>query len=225
MHQLRILGRLVSPEKICDWLRAPPDRIQSRYKNRPAISSVLILDTPRALVNLAALAFIVALSIYIVFTYVNNLDTDAGPYDSRNVVIVYFVSLWFCLALYQKANIFERIAQKVEVEKDLRTAYDSVKGAFTGNYQDPEDNPSSIPEMLRHRALSAPTKEAYPSSTRADKQYDTGNRPQGRPSNNTTESTLAELLEQTIDARRKCIEADERFLKALTDYKETIGNS
>ena len=219
MHQLRILGKLITTESVKDWLRAPIERVFSRDKNRPSISAVLILDTPRGLVNISVVSFVIALSIYVVFVFVNKLDTDAGENDSRNVLITFFVSLWLCMALYSKANLFDYYAGRHRDWLDIVLMWISILEILSGDFTDPD-------EELPTHSVNKPN-----NSTRLDAN---GNLPAGsvllRVGDGTSDDSerdkavttdyLKAVLDEAINARRRCLEADERFVKALELYRD-----
>jgi hypothetical protein len=113
MHLMRTLGSLTTDKEIQAFLRAPVEKIKPEWedKNQPSLAAVLILDSPKSLVDLSVLAFLVGLSVYILFIWINKLDLDAGSGDSRNVFIFYIVTLWVCVGLYNKARLFNYYSQ------------------------------------------------------------------------------------------------------------------
>lgn len=225
MHLLRMLGRLVTAAKVKDWLRSPPERVRSRYKNRPSIAAVLILDTPRALVNTAAVTFIVALSIYVVFVFVNHLDLDAAPDDSRNVVIVYFVALWFCMALYTKADMFDYYTNRRRTWRDIVHVWATTVNLLGSRVSDHEDE---LPTHSSNEERSTiQTGGVQPlngaESTIEGRQDPTIPSTQEESPVSAIESSLMAVLNEAIDARRRCLQADEQLVAALERYKNGIS--
>ena len=121
MHLIRVLGALISEDEIKSWLVAPVHRIMPGHddKRQPSLAAVLILDTPKSLIDISVFAFLIGLSIYVLFVWVNKIDTEAGKSDSLNVFIVYIVTLWLCVALYHKAQVFDYYSESGSRRKIL----------------------------------------------------------------------------------------------------------
>ena len=58
------------------------------------------MKAPQGLLSGSVFALLIALGIYLGFTWTRNLDANAGFHDSRNVFIIYVVSLAVCLIVY-----------------------------------------------------------------------------------------------------------------------------
>ena len=178
MSQLRTFGRLITAKDVREWLQ-----IKENRKAVPSPSAVIILDTPRGLVDMAAISFTLGLSIYVVFVFVNDLDVNAGKNDSRNIVIAYFVSMYFAATLYSRSKLFE---------------------SYAGS------NIQPLPRWRPHKHTSIHM-ESMPSSTPQAEALDA------------ERSALVAALQETITARRQCLEADERLLNVLEEQQSRSG--
>ena len=67
---------------------------------RPSISSVITISAPQVLLSTSIATLLVALGVYLGFTWTRNLDSDAGENDSRNVFIMFLVGLLLCVVIY-----------------------------------------------------------------------------------------------------------------------------
>ena len=209
MHQLRVLGQLITRDKIKKWLIAPSLSIRCEDKNQPSLRAILILDTPRSLVDMAAGAFILGLSIYVVFIFVDDLDIDAGPKDSRNVVIAYFFTLLFCLLLFRKAALFD-YSMSADRPWNVGSFWDSlddtwraILGKLPLHADDSEgQQPPPIRASLELRNDVPPAVPIIESS-------------QSSETTNITDNSLLDLVRMVVESRQRCAEADERLAKAF----------
>lgn len=85
----------------------------------PAVASVITLSAPQMLLTTSLVALIIALGIYLGFTWTRGLDTDAGLHDSRNVFIMYAVGLTVCILVYSISGLIQN--------GDTRTEYDILE--------------------------------------------------------------------------------------------------
>ncbi|KAI9641688.1 hypothetical protein NHQ30_009544 [Ciborinia camelliae] len=108
--QQRILGRLLTPQDIRQWIRGPgkscnphnyvkPSRIQDfgsdieRSCFTPSITSVIIISTPRVLISSSLGLLFIALGIYLGHLSLLNLDPDAKPNNTGIIFLLYVIGL------------------------------------------------------------------------------------------------------------------------------------
>ena len=233
MYQLRTLGRLVGAKDVRSWLRGFPYGCSDNIIGSPSAAAVTILDTPRLLIDMAAGSFVCGLSLYSVFTLVKNLDIDAARHDSRNVVITYFTSMCVIGMLYNRTCIFDILTYV----KPSWSTWTVKVGSQDSYVYGPDPNPGDPhlpPGLLKP---ISDTRWERPRSLKAE--------PYKRPDDNvshlvvgntsladTTEEaprsahiesiTYSTALQETILARKKSIEADERLLEALEKQKAAL---
>jgi hypothetical protein len=65
-----------------------------------SLFSALILETPRSMINISLGSFLTGLAIYFGFLWTRDLDANAGPGDSRNVFIIFIVTVLCCIGMY-----------------------------------------------------------------------------------------------------------------------------
>ncbi|KAF7507474.1 hypothetical protein GJ744_010405 [Endocarpon pusillum] len=97
----------------------PPELIKRSIIKQcftPAVASVITLSAPQMLLTTSLVALIIALGIYLGFTWNRGLDTDAGLHDSRNVFIMYAVGLTVCILVYSISGLIQ--------DGDTRTEHD-----------------------------------------------------------------------------------------------------
>ena len=239
MYQLRIFGRLITSKDVKKWLRGLPREIKDSEKDIPSAAAVLVLDTPRGLVDMAAASFVCGLSIYVVFVFINNLDLGASKNDSRNIVIAYFVSMWLCATLYSRSFVFDIYVGSTPTWKELARYlgfdYTLSPRAFDAEIDTENGDPPSIPPSRRKidsffvmNSLAPIT----PQSTSRQRTFTTRptneNTPAQQKQTNTqsdeiemTDFSLA--LQETIVARTKCLEADQRLLDFLEKQQAALG--
>lgn len=73
----------------------------------PSVASVITVSAPQILLSVAVFSLLIALGIYFGFTWTRNLDTNAGPHDSRNVFVFYIVGLGVCIIVYSISGIIQ----------------------------------------------------------------------------------------------------------------------
>ena len=66
----------------------------------PSPASVITISAPQLLLSASLNSFLVGLGVYQGFVWHRNLDPNAGPNDSRNVFIIYIVSVGLCYVVY-----------------------------------------------------------------------------------------------------------------------------
>ena len=235
MKQVRLLGMLICPNDVKEWLRAPPKKIACVYKNYPSLRAVLILDTPRWLVGMAAIFFVIGLSIYVAFLYINNVGPQAGPEDTRNMLISYYAFLPICMAIYSKAELFDAYAEP-ELTRAILEKYNAPKIIMSWFQMEMEHSDEVLGSVYR-----SDTNNTYPTAPLPVPSYnDAGNttrptpdpvqeesyRAQPSPSP-ATESpqarqlSLLDALDRVAAAHRDCAEAD----KLLARVFETQSTS
>lgn len=244
MFQLRIFGRLVTPKDVRDWLRGFPRGYTDNVIGTPSATAVMILDTPRALVDIAAGSFVCGLSVYTVFVFVNHLNVDAAEHDSRNTLIAYFTSMWVIGMLYNRTYVIDILSF---VKPNWSTW--SVKldyGDRNYDYRsDPEPENPNIPsgllrpdpntyfpqDSLSYKERIPPSRRKRPHIRRSlsfanlvycdtSKFYDNEKALQSAHIESLTFSTA---LQETIKARSKSLEADERLLMTLEKQRVAIA--
>lgn len=239
MYQLRTFGRLITSKDVKKWLRGLPREIKDSNKDIPSAAAVLVLDTPRGLVDMAAASFVCGLSIYVVFVFINNLDRGAGKNDNRNIVIAYFVSMWLCATLYSRSFVFDIYVGSTPTWKELARylGFDyslsprALDAEIDTESADPQCIPPSRTKIDSFFVMNslAPT---TPQSASRQTEFNT------RPANDNTlaqknqtstqsddvESTEFSLaLQNIIVARTKCLEADQRLLSFLEKQQAALG--
>ena len=239
MYQLRIFGRLITSKDVKKWLRGLAREIKDSNKDIPAASAVLVLDTPRGLVDMAAASFVCGLSIYVVFVFINDLDIGAGKNDSRNIVIAYFVSMWLCATLYSRSFIFDIYVESTPTWKELArylgfdfslspSAYDAEIDTENG---DPQSIPSSR-RMFGSLFVVNPLAGMISQSSSRQRAFTTRPASESTPARQKQTNTQSDEIEltdfslafqETIIARTKCLEADQRLLKILENQQAALG--
>lgn len=241
MYQLRTFGRLITSGDVKKWLRGLPREIKDTNKNIPSAAAVLVLDTPRGLVDMAAASFVCGLSIYVVFVFINDLDDSAGKNDSRNITIAYFISMWLCATLYSRSFVFDiyvgstptwrELARYLGFEYDL-SPRPSDANVDTENAQ--EDRQSRTPSRKRINSYYVMDSLAPVAVQSASRQSTFLTRPAIDNSPDHRESThsqsanedltaISTALQETILARSKCLEADQRLLDLLLKQQAKCG--
>jgi len=134
--QQRTIGRLLDARNIRKWIRGgrnqnrpvkympfcqcepedfnPPRGYRADVKEAlirssfiPSISAVVTMAAPQALLSTSLFALLIALGVYLGFTWSRNLDPLAGIHDSRNVFIVYIAGLGVCLMVYSISSLVQ----------------------------------------------------------------------------------------------------------------------
>lgn len=212
MSQLRTFGRLITAKDVRVWLQLNENR-----KNVPSPLAVIVLDTPRGLVDMAAISFILGLSIYVIFVFVNNLDVNAGKNDSRNIMIAYFVSMYFAVTLYGRSMLFESHAGPLSfwmmLAPSLKFEPEAMSQKAADQDVDPEQGDGNSPNLPQWRTQKDTSihMASMPSSTPKAEALDA------------ERSALVAALQETITARRNCLEVDERLLNVLEKHQSRSG--
>ncbi|KGQ06801.1 hypothetical protein BBAD15_g7873 [Beauveria bassiana D1-5] len=133
--QHRIMGRLHQPAQVCGWIlgRMPldgellgtrrqddpqhHDLMRQRICNSvreltqkylyPSITSVLTVSTPQMFLSSSLLSLLLGVGVYFGFVWTRAVDNDAGYGDSRNILIVYLVSVMACFRVYSVSQLLQ----------------------------------------------------------------------------------------------------------------------
>jgi hypothetical protein len=81
---------------------------------KPSVAAVLTIAAPHILLSVAVFALLIALGIYFGFTWTRDLDTNAGPHDSRNVFIFYVFGLAVCIGVYMISSVIQDDEEETE---------------------------------------------------------------------------------------------------------------
>jgi hypothetical protein len=97
----------------------------------PSASAVITISAAQILLTSSLFSLLIALGIYFGFIWTRNLDTSAGPKESKNVFIMFVTSLGACLVVF----LFSRIIQ----DQDTRTERKILEDYMAEYVQDPEN--------------------------------------------------------------------------------------
>lgn len=73
----------------------------------PGVTSVITISAPQILLSWSLLSLLLGIGLYFGFIWTRNLDTNAGPGDSRNIMIVYLVSVVVCFIVYSASRLIQ----------------------------------------------------------------------------------------------------------------------
>ncbi|KAM3540743.1 hypothetical protein ARSEF1564_006368 [Beauveria bassiana] len=133
--QHRLMGRLHQPAQVCGWIlgRMPldgellgtrrqgdpqhHDLMRQRICNSvreltqkyfyPSITSVLTVSAPQVFLSSSLLSLLLVVGVYFGFVWTRAVDNDAGYGDSRNILIVYLVSVMACFRVYSVSQLLQ----------------------------------------------------------------------------------------------------------------------
>ena len=123
----------------------------------PSVASVITLSAPQMVLTASLVAFVIALGIYLGFTWTRELDAEAGIYDSRNVFIMYTVGLGVCISVYSISSLIQ--------DQDVRSEHNILKDYLHDYIQKhPQILPTyaGMPEEVREVPISRPIANANP---------------------------------------------------------------
>lgn len=138
--QQRVMGRLSQSPQIRTWIRGggtDPGRPHEYHLDPqnpaptlhnmsvrffcPSIAAVMTISAPQVLLSSSLLSLLVGIGLYFGFTWTRGLDEDAGEGDSRNVMVVYLVSIGVCSAVYSISHLLQD--ENTEQERDIVDEY------------------------------------------------------------------------------------------------------
>jgi len=73
----------------------------------PSVVSVITMSAPQLLLSSSLFSLLLGIGVYFGFTWTRNLNTDAGPNDDRNVMIIYLVSVIVCIIVYSVSRLIQ----------------------------------------------------------------------------------------------------------------------
>ncbi|KAL3468863.1 hypothetical protein BJX99DRAFT_265749 [Aspergillus californicus] len=131
------IGRLQRNSRILTWIRngdngiegiltrskaqSDKQRLQLILRNlAPAPSSVLVITAPGLLLSSALISLLAGFGIYLYFMWARELDALAGRGDSRDIFIIYIVSLSICYGVYGIAGIIQDKETSATVRETIR---------------------------------------------------------------------------------------------------------
>jgi hypothetical protein len=104
MH--RVLGKLLDAEDVERWLK---NELKSNDEwKTPCLPAVLLISCSKQLLDYAILAYVTGLGVYLGFLWHTQLDTHQDNNDSRNIFIVYVVSVFLCCVYHLIGNWKDR---------------------------------------------------------------------------------------------------------------------
>jgi hypothetical protein len=81
-------------KEVKKWLK------EKDSNQKPRFSVVLLFSICKAFFHYALVTYIIGLGVYLGFLWRNSLDEEAGPFDNRNIFIVFSVYTGFCVGIY-----------------------------------------------------------------------------------------------------------------------------
>lgn len=88
-----------------------PERLPSKLLVscfRPDVSAVITMSAPQALLSTSLFALLSSLCVYLGFVWAHDLDPETShEHDSRNVFVVYIISLSICLVIYTLSMLIQ----------------------------------------------------------------------------------------------------------------------
>jgi hypothetical protein len=124
--QQRTMGRLLQPTQVRGWIRGqlPPRSDPKDYQPAqspstsisddfmracftPSVASVMTMSAPKILLSTSLLTLILGMGVYFGFIWTRDLDIDAQPGDSRNVMVMYLVSIVTCFMVYLLSGLIQ----------------------------------------------------------------------------------------------------------------------
>lgn len=101
MH--RALGKLLRAEEVKKWM-TNTSKSNDEWKT-PCLLAVLLISCSKQLLDYSLIAYVTGLGVYLGFLWQTQLDKGTGDNnDSRNVFIVYVISVALCLGYSQIGN-------------------------------------------------------------------------------------------------------------------------
>jgi hypothetical protein len=113
----------------CDPTSFIPGQTAPQYLNAkfrancftPAVSAVVTMSAGPALLTASLFSLLISLGIYLSFTWTRGLNEDAGADDSRNIFIMYTLSLVLGLVVYSLSLLIQE--EDVHGEKAILNQY------------------------------------------------------------------------------------------------------
>ena len=118
--------------------------------------SAQMLATPTSLINVSLSSFLTGLAVYLGFLWTRSLDTNAGPNDSRNVFIIFLISVTLCLFAYAMPRGFKnRETIPFQSYRYLQVSLKSLKNNLKEMVMEQQSNsprgPGSFPTSAPER--------------------------------------------------------------------------
>jgi hypothetical protein len=123
--------------------------LQQRRIGVVSLFSALILETPRSMINISLGSFLTGLAVYFGFLWTRDLDANAGPGDSRNIFIIFIVTVLYCIGMY---SVLRGIKSNDEYVASVYSRIRSTLDLMNINVQNRariESNDNSPPEVAR----------------------------------------------------------------------------
>lgn len=93
----------------------------------PSVLSVITISAPQMLLSASLATLLAGFGVYLGFTWTRKLDALAAPQDSRNVFIMYLVSLGVCILVYS----ISRIVKETDLLTETQILENHVKEHVT----------------------------------------------------------------------------------------------
>ena len=117
---------------------------------RGSFSSAQMLQTPSYLINISLGLFVTGLAVYLGFLWTRDLDTNAGPNDSRNVFIIFLVFVVFCISSYSTPRgLKDQEVVPVRLFKRLLLSYDTLKRDMKEKINEELNRPPDLDSVFK----------------------------------------------------------------------------
>jgi hypothetical protein len=117
------------PEQVEEFRRV----LSTRH---PSVYAVLVMGIPAFMLNVSLGTLLAGLGVYLGFIWTRELDTQAGPNDSRNVFVFYIVGIFTIIATYFIPNAL----------KDGETKKQAVRKRFLQKLEKIDSRPQNGPD-------------------------------------------------------------------------------
>ena len=202
--------------------------LNGKFPLRASLSAQQLIRLPFALLAWGVYSFLVGFGLYLGFAWANNVATDLGKEDNRNVLIVFLVAALLSILLFaiwsimkaseqigrdtdrdprqrrlHRSDVFKEVQKKLEPIKYFRNQQQAIPTVLprrNQNQQDDQIKDGQIRPDRRPRGQRNPVDWAL-----AEGGLETGTA-ESRPE--TLAMNLTMILEEAADAHRRCADAD-----------------
>lgn len=202
--------------------------LNGKFPLRSSLAAQQLIRLPFALLGWSVYSFLTGFGLYLGFAWTNNVDPNESKSDNRNVLIVFLVAALLSIVLFAAWSIMKASEQigrdtdrdprrrrlhKSDVFKEVQKKLEPIK--YFRNQQ------QAIPTVLPRRNLDQWDDRASGGQIRPGRRPPSKRNPvdwalvEGGTENESAESrsptpatSLVTVLEQAVDAHRRCAEAN-----------------
>ena len=118
-----------------------------------SLFSAQMLAIPSVSINISLTSFLTGLAVYLAFLWTRNLDSDAGPSDSRNVFVIFMVFVFVYGLFYWFPNLLKsREILAFQLQRRFEQGFRDLRATIKSRSDNPPESQNASQKMTPSHA-------------------------------------------------------------------------